>query len=242
MNSTIISKINTERWAQDKGERYDKACSLMYVFQATSCDFADTALRDAVRELEKTHHFKQAIKRDARRIIAMLDFYQKELQIVLTEKSQKRRETYEWHLDMLDFLQEAIQPHYFKLRMAINSTLKREGDADADFHSWLVYATNAAHLCSELFKRTMEMYHKNGVFVDNQFTEMNFAPERNLMDGIIDRLIPQQYRTAVENDKQAQLAANIIIRQLGDEKLYNEAGQKALALHPALTEDLNTND
>lgn len=214
----------------EKSQEYHTMChKIMSTARVLVCsvnDIADSIVRDAVNQLQKTKHYKQLIKQNAKTTLVEIRKAQNYLRYRLDANA--------WQLwmDIADNFNEFVATDIYKLRIAIKSLLDKHNIPESDLKSHVLTAD--AMLIAAM--RTYEDYYK--VHYDGFGLDLSWELRGCYLDKahapwgrLTNLLTGKDPNVDLNADPNCKLTVNIIIKKLCNPKNINEIGRKALMLN-----------
>ncbi len=214
--------MNTKRFM----EGFDHANTMVNVFIGVANEVARIAIADAQDVLKKSRHYRHQVKHWSRETFRRQEAYESRHSRNLGERTQM------W-MDYLDAVQDEYQQHIFNVYMSLKQAMDRTRQSESHLKAKLECGRVCAMLAVSQFDALMEGERQRfGVDYTSFFHPARYDGPLQTWTLICDRLLKDEHPetpTSLRDDKNCQLAFDILARKLNDETLLNRVG--AVAIH-----------
>lgn len=220
------------RKIQDKDaamKEFEHLNSLVNIVLGATNTTAGKILYDAKNVLsENKKIWRHEIKHDMKAACKAYDDYE-HLHI------QNFGDRYQLFLDYLDSVEDEIQPHIDRLRIAIKQALDKYNEPDSDIKSYVetarVIVEYSCKIYDMLLKKAKE---KSGIDFNNLMRPARLTATLNNIDKVATRVCKLNNVTDIDlnNDDNCRLAFRVIENKLTSEDFINRTGYEAITLNP----------
>lgn len=200
-------------------------------------DIAHSYLVDAVNEIKKTKHYRQAVKHACKEALERYKNFERREQKTMQNSHVDRRALY---MDFLDGVMGQVQGDIFKLYM----TIKQYLDSKKEKESKLKAQVFLAHILLDLSVHFFDAFAEGmkdrvgGVDIRGTFLAGRLSYVYNIWDEVVKRLAPELYGKDFDDIPNSRLAVQIIEQKLSDVEVLYKAGREAVELNKETAEEV----
>lgn len=219
----IIDNIRPEITPQMQLQ-IDRCCSLYYMMMGSIYNTVQTAMVDARDTIADTPMYRHDTKRCIRQALRQYDELNRKIREVLKNR-------YQLWLDTTDRADEILQPHVFKLSMAIDQYMLTHNVPNRQVIAKMETARILADIAHGTFTRLFAYYRKFlGFDLARMFVGGDFADILAWWNRATKPLfkIPGVTDINLNNDPNITLAVDILLNKVKDHTILNDAGNYAL--------------
>lgn len=223
---------------KEKEEQISRCCSLYYLMMGSIYNTVQSAMVDARDTIQDTPLYRQQIKQNIRKALKKYDELNSKIKQALDDK-------YQLWLDTTDRADEILQPHVFKLSMAINSYLLKNNHPNRVVLAKMETARILADIANKTFIRLFQFFRTSlGFNLETAFTGGDFADILFWWSKATNPLFHTSHNVIVNlnDDPNISLAVEIIMQKMQDNNILNDAGNYALHRNPDQWQYLDKED
>lgn len=219
----IINNICPKQ-SEEQQKKIDRCCSLYYLMMGSIYNTVQSAMVDAREAVAATPMYRYETKRCIRQALRQYDVLDKKIKWVLGTK-------YQLWLDTTDRADEILQPHVFKLSMAINSYLLKHDVPNHRVIAKVETARILADMAHDTFERMFAYFRKilgfdlARMFAGGDFSDI-LAWWSRATKPLFD--MPGMADINLNDDPNINLAVEILLMKMKDHTILNDAGNYAL--------------
>lgn len=207
-------------------EGFDRTNMLVNCFVGVANEVARLAISDGMALLEKSRYYRHNIKRWSRETFRRQEAYE-------YLHSQNFGDRTQLWLDYLDAVENEFRPHIFNVFMSLKQVMDRHRQSDSLLKAKLECGRVCATLAVAQFDVLMaDEKQRWGVDYTSMFMPARYDGPLQTWTYICECLVKDEHPESpmsLTEDRNCQLAYDILARKLNDESLINRIG--AVAIH-----------
>lgn len=220
-------------------DKIDGILAGAYVYVCLVNDIADTAMRDAIEYIQKSGMYRMKTKRYCREAVKVYDGYQKKLEQTLNGNSGNDGKFGFW-MDLADAYTERAQKHIDNLRHAVAEVLNKNHCKEVELKSCMITARTMINFAVENYDGYFQVSReREKINIEPMFRPARLGGVKTLFESATDCLFDKYDESVnLDDDKQCQLAMDVISTQLLNPEVVNKAANDFISkYYPEIAED-----
>ncbi len=187
-------------------------------------DTAGFAIFDALQQLRPTKLWRDKVRRCATRANAIFEKYQKMLKHSFMFDDREKM-----YLDLADDFHDVYDRHVTMLRLAVSQVLTRMQLPHREVLSYVIAAEYTLWIAAGIWQSGFTMLQrKTGMDFPRVARDYNLKPVLSQWDDVLQQLVKPDVMQALEDDKDVNLANEILCKRLADHKGIDDIATKSL--------------
>lgn len=223
---------------KDFEQGYMETDKLVNTIVGLGNEVARLALADAIYAVEKSDFYFFNVAKWTRKTFEEQESYEhRHLHKFFKDQQQV-------FLDYLDAVEEEFRPHIFKMNMSLRLAMLRQKQSNAILKAQVECGRVIAKLACDNFDALMEAHRKKyGVNYAAHFQEFRYTKPLALWTRVTRLIVTDDHpedNNSLTDDKNCQLAYEVLARKMCDFKLINRIGYVAISKNREIAEKYAT--
>ena len=203
-------------------------------------EMARLAISDGIKAVEQSSYYKHQVKKWCRQTFAEQERYEH------THLRKMLKDQQQLFLDFLDAVEKEFRPHIFNIYMSVKQVMLKHKQSNADLKARVECGRICATMACASFDSLMEAHReKFGVDYTALFQQFRYTKPMVLWTNVADVIVVNDHpedHVSLTEDKNCQLAYDIMSRKLSDFNLINRIGYVAISLNQEIARKYANDD